>query len=663
MPFVDAKTASNQKSKQMILKNWLNRIDYDQSQSIYVLPQITIKSNQKSQKSTDQTSISDHPSRTTITEQNIDSSGAQSIQSALSIDANVQSTNSTGDNPLYKIRGHQASVLIDGHPINKFESSAPMTNLVPMSSVKKVQISSHSASVLYGNVGLGGTINLVTKKSSQMQDQITISPSWPHYGQIELTQKLDVPKPWSMSLSHTSKNQKSYRDFSRRITTATSIQSARRLANGIFRFKFNVATQNLRFPGPLDQKQINNDPWQKANGREKLDTQALKAKSSLKLNVGENWLIKSNLNYRGHWGQGQFFQQFAQFNSSFDEIYQSIHLRPIMQRQGSLKQSRFLKKIGLDLRFQYFEQSNTIKSSNQMNAALFLTNHMVLAPKWQLDYGLRYAYIFTRGDFKSNPIFNNKEREGNEKHHQYAANIALTHNWSDQFSSTFSVSRAYQLPFIDQSSLTLNSQSDFGLEPETSYDYEITNSFKTSSSTHQLQIYFMEVTNKIVFDAQSGAYGANINIDQVYQYGLSFDSTYELSPSIQTGGSLVWQRNIIKSKPFENQTLPGSAPVEADLHLNWDVTSQFSIYIQQNFKSARYANSDFNNDLGKVSPVWLTNASMQYEWRQFKILLRINNLFDRFYNKFVTTSTGSSKSFHPADGINGFLSLKYTFDS
>ncbi|MDA0911945.1 MAG: Plug domain-containing protein, partial [Proteobacteria bacterium] len=80
----------------------------------------------------------------------------QSIDRTIEQNAWVNSNNSSAANPSFYLKGQRASVLLNGIPLNQFNSQAQNISLVPQDSIESIAIDPTASSVLYGGMGLGG---------------------------------------------------------------------------------------------------------------------------------------------------------------------------------------------------------------------------------------------------------------------------------------------------------------------------------------------------------------------------------------------------------------------------------------------------------------------------------------------------------------------------
>ena len=621
------------------------------SNGTYILPQILITHQNKTD-TPQQTKISDGDNTSVITQQAIATSGAENITQVLSQNASVQTYSQTGANPVFYLRGQRATILLNGQPINQFDSSGQNISFISMSDVEKIEITNNSSSVLYGSMGIGGTINIITKNASELQNQISISPSYPTYGQASASFHKNLGNNWTLGFSNTSQDQSEYRDYSRSIQSATQLSLTKKYETGKLRINLNNGYQNLQFPGALRIDQEQQDPWQAGDGKEDYDTYTVQLGVDWQQQINEDLDFSNYAVYRQMWANGNFpvsdhaFTQYAELWST----------RPVFTIKSKLYGKPLTTTIGADLSHQTFSQSDTISHAEQNNIEPFVQSKLELNKQWSLGGGARFAYITTNGDFiKKKSIIHNSD-----VYTTYALSSFLQYRWTRAFTTAFEVSRAYQLPFIDQSSFT-GATTTFGLKPQTSISYSLNNSYNTKRLSLGLDLYFMNTENQIYFDPNKDA---NQNLDPTRQFGAIINADYQLLTRLSLGGSTSLLYNNFRSGAYDGKQVPGQPNIQAELHSTLKLTERLDWYLQEQFHGAQYPDSDLDNGGAKVAPYWLTNTALNYHLKNWRIQLRINNLFNKYYYNYVTgyySAKTFKYSYYPADGINGHLSVTYTF--
>ena len=102
-----------------------------------------------------------------ITAENIDKSGARSLDEALDLIPGVYVRNGGSGTPRIDIRGFRTrhvTLLLDGIPFNETYDGQFDPTTIPVEYIREIKVVTGGGSVLYGSGGNGGIINIITKK-------------------------------------------------------------------------------------------------------------------------------------------------------------------------------------------------------------------------------------------------------------------------------------------------------------------------------------------------------------------------------------------------------------------------------------------------------------------------------------------------------------------
>ena len=105
-----------------------------------------------------------------ISAEQIKSSNARTVDEALVLLSDVNVKMGADGVPRIEIRGFKARdilVLLDGVPINSAFDQQFDPSMIPVDGIAKIKVTAGASSVLYGQGGLGGVINIVTKKGEK----------------------------------------------------------------------------------------------------------------------------------------------------------------------------------------------------------------------------------------------------------------------------------------------------------------------------------------------------------------------------------------------------------------------------------------------------------------------------------------------------------------
>ncbi|WP_395947269.1 TonB-dependent receptor [Caedibacter taeniospiralis] len=583
----------------------------------------------------------------------------QSLDNTIRQNAWINSSVSSAANPSFYLKGQRASVLLNDIPLNQFNSQAQNISLIPQNSIDRIEINPSANSVLYGGMGLGGTIDIEQKFLDKDQYGIGTSAAYPLGGGVNLfiNQLLNEHKTWSLQLANNAQSLDGYRDYSRSNSNNVYIALMHQSTRQKFTLNFSDSYQYLDFPGALNQEQNNEDPWQATKSKEKYINHTISSQLSFEQKIDKQRQFDLKSQYQQQWAN-IFFPGFGTSSKQGSSLF---YLRP----RVIFNNHWFKNTTGMEFNYQTFNQSNTINQADQTNVALFNQSDLNLNNYWQTGVGWRFEHSYTTGNFSNNT-------RGSQIITIGAGDLYLQYNWSKNFNTRTSVSYAYQLPFIDQSNLTPGTSANFGLNPQMAWIFQLDNSYRNDLLTLKNSTYWMLMNNQIDYDPSyqntvpSSFPGANINLPPTQTIGNLFSVDYIWNEVLNSGASFALNLNTFRSGYFNNTNIaknqvPGQPPLNAEVHTHWQLDKRLSLWLQEEYFSASYAYGDYTNTLAKQSSYFLTNLGAKYQLEHWQLNFAIYNLFNKFYYNYVSTYDLQNLSYYPANGITAMLNVQYQF--
>ena len=259
-----------------------------------------------------------------------------------------------------------------------------------------------------------------------------------------------------------------------------------------------------------------------------------------------------------------------------------------------------------------------------------------------------------------------------------ANDIYLQYYWTADFNAKLSISHAYQLPFIDQSNYTPNITTQFGLDPETAWIHQLDSFYQSKKLKIHSSLYWMVIHNQIAYAGnRDNRFGYNINLPPTRTIGSLISVDYQMFPPFLISGSAALNHNtfttgaLFPSVPttspqyqqeqvVSGKTVPGAPLLTAEAHTTISLTSNLTLWLQEQYISNIYADGDFTHTLGRQAGYFLTNIRLGYQGRHWQFTFSINNLFSKFYYHYVSTEGIGGKFYYPANGISALFSVQYT---
>ena len=135
--------------------------DAEERQDVYTLGEVVVYGKQAGV----QTTQTIH----TVTAEDIRSSGAKTLEQAIALLPGINVRTGGEGVPRIDIRGFRTRhvvLLLDGIPMNSAFDQQFDPTIIPTENIAEIKLTSGASSVLYGQGGLGGVINIITRKGT-----------------------------------------------------------------------------------------------------------------------------------------------------------------------------------------------------------------------------------------------------------------------------------------------------------------------------------------------------------------------------------------------------------------------------------------------------------------------------------------------------------------
>ncbi len=119
----------------------------------------------------------------TVTAEDIRSSGAKTLDQAIALLPGINVRNGGEGVPRIDIRGFRTRhvvLLLDGIPMNSAFDQQFDPSIIPTENIAEIKLTTGASSVLYGQGGLGGVINIITKKGTTGVQGVVAGESGDH---------------------------------------------------------------------------------------------------------------------------------------------------------------------------------------------------------------------------------------------------------------------------------------------------------------------------------------------------------------------------------------------------------------------------------------------------------------------------------------------------
>ena len=582
---------------------------------------------------------------TVITSDEIKRAGLSSLPQLLQQQPGIEVTNNGGPGKVssVNIRGTSSThsiILIDGLRVGSSTAGTSAIQNIPLSQIERIEIVRGPVSSLYGQDGIGGVIQIFTKKGKKGFHPY-ISAGYGRYKTKEMAAGVAAGNDsTSFALNLAGMNTDAFSAFVPNDSAASNTP--------------NLDKDTYR------NRSISSSLTHQFNDSIKIDFQYF-------LSTGKNMFDNSSAE------SAPFYVNYN--DKTKQEAYSSKITAAINDDwESSLKIGK-----GTDLYSdQQFFDLNTFKFSNG-GINKYETSQYQLA--WQnninFDYGslvLLYDYLKEEIDTTSTDYSkDNRDNNGfviayNTQFEKHTLQTSLREDINSQYDNetTGSIGYAYQINSQWKASssfgtafvapnfnyLYSGSYANPDLKPETSKNIEASLKYSDNSTSVSLTAYHNTIDDFIISNADTGYTPLNLNKAKIQ--GITFAADHFL-------GNLQIKGSVTTESPNNEDTdndLPLRANLYGSTHLNYYI-QDWIFGVEQIGSGSRY--NDADNTL-KIGGYMVTNLVTNYVFNEkFTVNVRLDNALDKDYALVYSGDPNTTGYAYQTPGRSLSANIRYDF--
>ncbi len=588
---------------------------------------------------------------TVITEEEIEQAGLSSLAELLQKQSGIEISNLGGPGKVssINIRGTSSThsiILLDGMRIGASTSGMTAIENLPLSQIEKIEIVRGPASSLYGQDGIGGVIQIFTKKGKEgFHPYLGIG-----YGRYQ-TKQLNA------GISGGNK------------TTSYALNISGTNTDGFSAFVPDSS---------------------KASNTQNLDKDKYKNRSiSSTLSYDLNKDYKIDLQYFLTTGRNMFDNRFANFSPDQnyrDKSKQEIYAMKTTGQINKLWESsiKIGKSTDLYSAQQHFNWDTLVYDPDVVDLYETTQYQMTWQNNIKLNKGsLVVLYDFLQEEIDTTDLYDKTKRTNNGfvlgyniEHNQNTLQTSLRKDLNSQYNNeaTGNIGYAYQInpqwkisssfgtAFVAPSFNYLYSSIDSwalgnpDLKPEKSKNIEGNIKYQDNLKSFSLTAYQNAIKDFIIYEAiaeNSRTNTQNLNEAKIQGITLTGNQFFE---HIQLKGSLTAESPKNKDT---NKYLPRRAKLYGNLSINYYIR-EWIFGIEQIGSGSRYDDKANNN---KIEGYMITNLIANFALNEkTTINFRLDNAFDKAYALAYEGSQSSSTGYiYQTPGRSLYVNLRYDF--
>ena len=422
-------------------------------------------------------------------------------------------------------------VLVDGRRMNLGSSGNSSADwLPPVNAIERIEVLKGGGSALYGTDAVGGVINVIMKKGSDIGNHVTVKAaggSW-NAEQYAISASGSTDSGLGLIVSATKERRGEYKFKN---------------ANGKSQMLKNSGYDDTGVIVKLDQK-VGED------NRIGVNFEHINAEGGSPFgysgfgNTDSHKRISNNVALRYDWNESSDERGYVQVYKN----YQHAHFRsPVASRQSNFTDStigleaqqnfKFSDTDELTVGLEYYKTTvdNTALYTGERdvnNKAIFAENRWEFAPSWQLNTGLRYDHHSKYGSEVTPKVALNKKFDEN-------SNVYLS--WGRVFNAPTTDDLFWHQ--VDSSQWgTFYTYGDPNLKPEKGYVWTFGGNTKLNEKTSlSANVFYSKITDAIDWDYTSVPnYTLAVNVNKEKRRGLELSLNHDFDDNLSAYASYTY---------------------------------------------------------------------------------------------------------------------------
>jgi iron complex outermembrane receptor protein len=600
----------------------------------------------------------------------------------------IYGSRSSGSKTTIDIRGMGAQaksnvlLLVNGQKLNNIDMSEVDYPIFPLESIERIEIlKGNSASVLYGDSAIGGTINIITSSEAKKNNKDKFSFKIGSFNTRELSlDRFTKIKNQSLKINFNYRETDGYRDENEQIQNNFTSELIHKsyLAKHFIAFNFNE--QIMSTPGDRDQDQLYND----RRGSDTINDYINSLGGSLiyggekAISKKSKLLINSSLRFKNSYSD----LQSSNYPSYSDTRLSNLQISPRIDYKTYVIKKNLSISYGIDLQIADYK-SYRKKNDNaialheydgaQRTISTFSQTKLFINESLTFGFGLRaQENKITIKDFlnTSAPDYAGWQAQHDKYSHSetnFIGNIGFRKKTSNFHTFYGRFGNGLRYPNIDDRIGGLGGTS-LDLKTQKTLDLEFGNNFNFKKSNYDLSLYLIEGKNELSYDTDAFQ---NINVNSTRRFGVELDTINKLSNKINFKNNFTFAKAKYTSENqgtyatnFKSKDVPLVPQYSLDSTVTFNISDKEKINLSFKYQDdMRMESDDENFQDTKIPSYFITNINILKKIAMFQINFDVNNLLNTKYHNYAVASSSTNGTYnaYPEPGRNFSLNIETKF--
>lgn len=599
-----------------------------------------------------------------------------------------------------------ALVMVDGVRVNEPDSDFASFVLLPLGDVDRIEVVRGSSSALFGEGGLGGAINIVTRDGSDAS-RLSAAVSGGSFD----------TQDYRLSSGGETGKLRYYGGFERRLSAGFRDNSDVRISwfQGGADYKMDerqslgidltAGSNHLNQPGALTAAELEQDRTQNPfNENDFSATDLMMPSVHYRLQLENGFSMTTRLSYRDAdedafvGGRSSLGSNASVDRSQLALTAQGAHEMQLGEASNQLiagfevSRDQFdtdqerTDSQGTPLPTSDFSYSVSQADSSRRLLGVFLQDTYTFNARWSMTAGIRLDEVHLESDGAQafydfppptfTPVFTQRDTGGERDFSRLSPKLGVNYNPSPSDAFYAGYSRGFRAPTVIELFAFPIFFSNPALDPVISDDYEAgwDHRFQRGASL-AINAFWIDVQDEIFFvmTDPSSFTGSNLNLPSTRRRGAVVTLRSPLGGGVTGELSGTYTdatfRSAFADANIGNEVEPGdqlpqiprlklSAGVTIPIHTSW------SVGIQDIYVGSQVLTSDLANVAPELDPYNLLNARVAYTWGHWGAFAQIDNLLDSDYSTrgiyaFNFSSFAFDEFYTPAPGRNAYVGVSW----
>ncbi len=606
-----------------------------------------------------------------ITREDIELSGVKSLPDLLRGQPGVYVSDLFGDgsNASVDMRGFGSTanantlIMVDGRKLNFATDTGTLYfNSIDLDNVEQVEITQGSSGVLFGNMAVGGVINVITRKPVDDVAELAVDIGSYNSHAERLRFENLFADGWSSRLVLNNRESDNYRDHNQAQTRSAAFRLDKRFDQGAVFAEYEYLDDYIQTPGALFVDEVEQDRRQSAGiyANDYQDLLNHLFRLGGRYAIDDVHSLEMDIGYQN--SDREFISTYRSDPApSVDITTQERKTRDINGRY-IIAATNYQLTAGVDWQNTDYDFLSTIGPQvvDQSIASLYAQSVIKVNDKFDVIAGIRYAKVWN--DLYTDDGFMLNDYSAALDDDVTVGSIGLNFKQNANIRWYAKIDQNYRFAKVEEHTNTVN-YPGVGLKNQTGISYEAGAQVNHKNYLASVSLYQMDLNDEISFD--SFGY-ANLNIDKTRRSGVSLSSEVFLNSLWSIGGNYDFVDSEITAGPNKNNQLPEVPEQRLRLFANFYPLPDLSMKLDGVYTGERYYGGDFSNTYEKMSSYTVFNVSGNYQVDNWSVTARINNLLDKKYSEYGAIGYDQFYMPKPAEFTapqrNLWVGVKYSFE-